>query len=102
MAPYSTVITKLLLKDTRRPKRDIPDVIERFRGQENLTDRKGKCFYVPSIEIKANNYDFSISRYKEIESEEVKYEKPGVIIEKIEELEGHILENIAELKDLLN
>ena len=44
----------------------------------------------------------SISRYKEIEYEEVRYEKPEVIIEKIEELEGKILENIDELKWLLN
>jgi hypothetical protein len=44
----------------------------------------------------------SISRYKEIEYEEVRYEKPEVIIEKIEELEGKVLENIEELKWLLN
>jgi type I restriction enzyme M protein len=56
---------------------------------------------VPSGEIKANNYDLSISRYKEIEYEGVRYEKPELIIEKIEEIEGKILENIAELKCLL-
>jgi hypothetical protein len=26
-------------------------------GEENPADRKGKCFYVPADEIKANNYD---------------------------------------------
>jgi type I restriction enzyme M protein len=57
---------------------------------------------VPADEIKANNYDLSISRYKEIEYEEVRYEKPEIIIEKIEELEGKILEDIEELKWLLN
>jgi type I restriction enzyme M protein len=57
---------------------------------------------VPANEIKANNYDLSISRYKEIEYEEVRYEKPEVIIQKIEELEGQILENIAELRGMLN
>ena len=57
---------------------------------------------MPADEIKTNNYDLSISRYKEIEYEEVRYEKPEMIIEKIEELEGKILENIDELKWLLN
>ncbi|WP_229390397.1 hypothetical protein [Methanosarcina sp. DH2] len=57
---------------------------------------------MPADEIKANNYDLSISRYKEIEYEEVRYEKPEIIIEKIEELEGKILEDIEELKWLLN
>jgi len=95
------------LDDKRTPldrKGDIPDVIERFRKrrEENPTDRKGKCFYVPADEVKANNYDLSISRYKEIEYEEVRYEKPEVIIEKIEELEEKILENVDELKWLLH
>ena len=48
-------------------------------------------FYVSATEIKANNYDLSISRYKEIEYEEIRYEMPEVIIEKIEELEERIL-----------
>ena len=95
------------LDDKRTPtdrKGDIPDIIEQFRKrrEEKPTDRKGKCFYVPADEIKTNNYDLSISRYKEIEYEEVRYEKPEMIIEKIEELEGKILENIDELKWLLN
>jgi type I restriction enzyme M protein len=95
------------LDDKRTPldrKGDIPDIIERFskRREENPIDRKGKCFFVPASEIKANNYDLSISRYKEIEYEEIRYEMPEVIIEKIEELEERILDNIAELKVLLN
>lgn len=94
------------LDDKRTPidrKGDIPDIIARFRNkkQENPTDRKGKCFFVPVKEIKDNNYDLSISRYKEIEYEEVAYEKPEVIIEKIESLEEQILENISELRGML-
>lgn len=95
------------LDDKRNPldrKGDIPDIIERFRKrrEEKPVDRKEKCFYVPAEEIKANNYDLSISRYKEIEYQETEYEKPEIIIEKIEELEGKILENIADLKELLS
>jgi type I restriction enzyme M protein len=48
---------------------DIPDIIEQFRKRRETepTDRKAKCFCVPVEEIQANNYDLSISRYKEIE-----------------------------------
>jgi type I restriction enzyme M protein len=84
-------------------KGDIPDIIERFRGrrEEVPEDRKGKCFYVPFSEIKENNYDLSISRYKEIEYEKIEYEAPEVIIEKIEGIERQILLNLDELKELL-
>jgi type I restriction-modification system DNA methylase subunit len=94
------------LDDKRTPidcKGDIPDIIERFRKRykENPTDRKGKCFYVPFNEIKENGYDLSISKYKEIVYEEVHYEKPEIIIGKIEELEDKIKSNLIELKKML-
>lgn len=45
------------LDDKRTPldrKGDIPDIVERFRKrrEENPTDRKGKCSYVPATESK--------------------------------------------------
>ncbi len=85
-------------------KGDIPDIIEHYkkRREENPVDRKGKCFYVPIGEIKDNGYDLSISRYKEIEYDEVEYEKPEVIIQHIEEIEDQIKVNIVELKKLLS
>jgi type I restriction enzyme M protein len=56
---------------------------------------------VPIKEIKDNGYDLSISRYKEIEYEEVQYEKPEVIIQKIEALENDIQKSLKDLKALL-
>jgi type I restriction enzyme M protein len=94
------------LDDKRTPidrKGDIPDIIERFRKRKEETpaNRKGKCFFVPIQEIKENGYDLSISRYKEIEYEEVQYEKPEVIIQKIEALENEIQKGLNDLKGLL-
>ena len=71
------------------------------RENRNPEDRKGKCFYVPFDEIKENGYDLSISRYKEIEYEEIEYDKPEVVIQKIDELEDEIKTNVAELKEML-
>ncbi|MFA7695836.1 MAG: N-6 DNA methylase, partial [Methanoregula sp.] len=85
-------------------KGDIPDIIQHFhnRKKENPTNRKAKCFFVPVKEIRENGYDLSISRYKEIEYEEVQYEKPEVIIEKIAALESGIQSGLMDLKALLN
>lgn len=88
-------------KRTEQPdKNDIPDIIERFRNRhkEKHTDRKKKCFFVPIKEIKDNNYDLSISKYKEIKYEEVKYEKPEIIKKRILELEAQIIEQLKGLK----
>jgi type I restriction enzyme M protein len=47
--------------------------------------------------MRENNYDLSISRYKEIEYEEVIYDKPEVIKKKILDLENKITEALQEL-----
>ena len=82
-------------------KGDIPDIVRHYhnRKTENSTDRKGKCFFVPISEIKENGYDLSISRYKEIEYEEIQYEKPDVIIAKIETLEHEIQKSLQDFKN---
>ena len=89
------------LDDTRTKtnKNDIPDIKERFknRRKEDNKDRKKKHFFVPLKEIKDNNYDLSISKYKEIEYEEVKYEKPEKIKKKILELEKGIIDTLNQL-----
>jgi type I restriction enzyme M protein len=81
-------------------KGDIPDIIDKFkkRETEKFEDRKAKCFFVPIEEIKANEYDLSISKYKEIEYEEMRYEKPEVIKEKTLELEQNIVKTLEELE----
>ena len=70
------------------------------RGEGNES-RKGKCFLVPAEEIRANKYDLSISRYKEIEHKEIEYDKPDVIMKKVMELEHQIENDVETLKQLL-
>jgi type I restriction-modification system DNA methylase subunit len=61
-----------------------------------------KLRYIHNVgEIKENGYDLSISKYKEIEYEEVAYGKPEIIMENIEGLEDQIKTNISELKGML-
>jgi len=93
------------LDDKRTPieDNDIPDIIARFNNLEAEKERKRteQSFFVPVDELRENDYDLSINKYKEIEYEEVEYEAPGVILKKIEEYEQKIIQGIKELKELI-
>jgi len=93
------------LDDKRTPieDNDIPDIIERFHNREAEKDRKRteQSFFVPVEEIRENDYDLSINKYKEIEYEEVEYEAPSVILEKVETLEKEIMQGLRELKEMI-
>ena len=56
---------------------------------------------MPVQEIRDNDYDLSINRYKEIEYEEVEYEDPKVIITKLRTLEGEIRSDLDALEEML-
>jgi len=90
-------------KRTKIEVSDIPDILEKWKNRnKSKSPKKGeKWLWVDFKEIKANNYDLSISRYKPIEYEEVKYEKPEKIIEKILKLEEEICRDILTVKNEL-
>jgi type I restriction enzyme M protein len=78
---------------------DLPDIVKewKIRNKNPNDDRKAKHFFVPVKEIIENNYDLSINRYKEIDYTPPKYDKPEVILGKIEDLEKKILEGMKDL-----
>lgn len=53
----------------------------------DFADRKSQSFLVPFKEIKENDWDLSINRYKEIVYEEVDYDAPEVILERMNKLD---------------
>lgn len=93
------------LDDKRQPieENDIADIIKRYHALENEVNRKRteQSFFVSKDEIKENDYDLSINRYKEIEYDEVEYVSPVEILDTISNLEEKIFENIKELETLL-
>lgn len=93
------------LDDKRNPidDNDIPDIIERFNNLEGEADRKRteQSFFVDVDEIRENNYDLSINKYKEIEYEEVVYDEPEVILDRVKKLEDEIVKGIGELEEML-
>lgn len=95
---------------------DLQDIIAQFHARDEATDtdRTAKCFMVPRTDIEAENYDLSLSRYKEEVFEEVQYDTPSVILERllqaevgdVDEVEfvkvqGGIVRQLLELKEML-
>lgn len=77
--------------DDKRSKKegygDLQDIIAKYHARNPAadTDRTAKCFMVPRSEIadEKNNFDLSLSRYKTDVFEEVHYDAPGVILERL-------------------
>ena len=93
------------LNDTRDPieDNDIPDIIARFHnlaGEASRT-RTDQSFLVPADELRANNYDFSFNKYKEIVRAAVVQEDPHAVLERIAQLENRIMDNINHLRGIL-
>jgi type I restriction enzyme M protein len=88
-----------LKKLAAEPKREYKAEGKNHIPQSSI--RNSKCFVVPVDEIRANKYDLSISRYKEIEHKEIEYEKPEVIMKKVLELEKEIAKDVEEVKNML-
>lgn len=82
---------------------DIPDVVARFQNlkAEESRTRKDQSFLVPVDDIRANNYDLSINKYKEVEREKVEYEPVSTILARLEQTEGEYQKNYTELKKML-
>lgn len=82
---------------------NMPDIISRYKnlGAEGERKRTEQSFFVPFEEIKANDWDLSINRYKEIIYEEVEYDAPADIVADIKELDQQRADALIMLEELL-
>ncbi|MEE1080594.1 MAG: N-6 DNA methylase [Bacteroidales bacterium] len=85
------------------PENDIPDVISRFHNlnAEESRSRKEQSFLVPVEDIRQNDYNLSISKYKEVERERVEYEPVKNILSRLQETENSFLNGYKELCEIL-
>lgn len=94
------------LDDKRTPikENDISDIIARFSNLQGevKSKRTEQSFFVPVNEILEQGYDLSINKYKEVEYEEVEYDSPNEILNRINILEKDIQKGLKELEGLLN
>lgn len=86
---------------------DLQDIVVRYhaRSPETEADRtitdENKCFAVPRSEIEVEGYDLSLSRYKEEVFDEVEYDAPEVILNRLIQAEVGAINNkdLAEIKN---
>jgi type I restriction enzyme M protein len=65
-------------------------------------DRLTRQFWVTKEQVKANKYDLSASRYRQVDADAVYHEKPSVTLERLARLENVMLDEIKELGKLVN
>ena len=91
--------------DNRTPieENDITHIIKSLKNRfiEDNTNRKAKHFFVDADEIRQNEYDLSINKYKEVEYKEVQYEAPSKILADIRQLESEVQEGLKELEGMI-
>lgn len=93
------------LNDGRDPieDNDIPDIVERFHNLDGEMKRKRteQSFMIPKEEIQSKDYTLSINSYQEVVYEAIEYEEAEEIIDRIQEQEKVIQEDIISLKKLV-
>ncbi|MCW3807061.1 type I restriction-modification system subunit M [Plebeiibacterium marinum] len=100
------------LRTYKHEENNIPDIIEKFHhitqnlsASKDLTafaqDRSSQHFFVSVDEIREENYNLSFNLYQEIVYEEIKYDSPKVIIDRISQLDMERKDLMKELGGLL-
>jgi len=64
-------------------------------------DRLTRQFWVTKEQVKANKYDLSASRYRQVEADAAYHEQPSVTLERLARLESVMASEIEELKKLV-
>ncbi|WP_312883645.1 HsdM family class I SAM-dependent methyltransferase [Paraburkholderia youngii] len=64
---------------------DLQDIVAKYhaRNAQIDTDRTAQCFMVSRADVEEEGYDLSLSRYREDVLEDVHYDPPGVILDRL-------------------
>ena len=94
------------LDDKREPqpdKNDLEDMLKRWRNRstEKDTDRTAKHFFIDANEVRKQNYDLNINRYKDELYEEENYEPPLKILDQMIQVERKIISDMNELRGMI-
>ena len=93
------------LDDRRNPidENDIPDIISRWQNldAEDARTRRDQSFMVPVEEIRENDYDLTINKYKEVERVKVEYDTPEVIMQRVLERQASINKKLNHINEAL-
>jgi type I restriction enzyme M protein len=92
------------LTEADMEKNNLPDLVQRWVGRDGTErdrTRAAQSFCVPKADIAAAEYDFSLSRYKEVEHEDVEHRGPAIVIADLRRIEAEIAEGIKRLEEMV-
>lgn len=94
------------LDDKRNPiqENDIPDIVARFHDllNEMNRERTEKSFMVPVEEIRENDYDLSINKYKKVVYQAEEYPPSIEIVKELRRLTDELSEDLKKLEEMLH
>jgi type I restriction enzyme M protein len=70
-------------------------------GTERDRRRTAQSFCVPKSDIVAAGYDLALSRFREVEFEEITHETPAAILADLRRVEAEIVEATTRLEELV-
>jgi type I restriction enzyme M protein len=79
----------------------LADLQSKIVNPQSEMDRLTRQFWVTKEQVKANKYDLSASRYRQVDADAVYHEKPSVTLERLARLESVMMSEIEELKKLV-
>lgn len=92
------------LDHARHEQDNLPDILKRWperTGKERKRARTEQSFIVPRAEIAGNDYDLSVSRYREVEHAAADHKPPREIIAELKQIEAEIATGLDELAGML-
>ena len=99
IAPADDEPTRLALEADRQRLAQLHEQMTPLQAEINQLNRQ---FWVTKAQVKANKYDLSASRYRQIEQDEPYYESPQVTIERLLKLEQVMAMEVQELMQALH
>ena len=84
---------------------EIKQEMEMLQGQmaplKGQLDRLGRQFWVSKKQVKANKYDLSASRYRNVQQDETFHEDAAVTVQRLRRLESVIEEQLLNIEELI-
>lgn len=93
--------------DIARTSRENADAVlaelqSRITPLQTQINQLTRQFWVAKDLVKANKYDLSASRYRQIDQDDAFYEVPKITLERLHKLDALVTSEIAELKEMLS
>jgi type I restriction enzyme M protein len=80
---------------------ELAELQSRITPLQTEINQLTRQFWIAKDQMKANKYDLSSSRYRQVEQDVIFYESPGVTLERMRQLEQAAASDVAELKKLV-